>query len=239
MRGRPPRCDRVDRARSHPTARVLRHPRVRLRHCADARPGSPPHAASASHCVSTIGRGIHRNRPLVLHAPRPECARSLAPHRHLLARAGYLEDHLDRPRRMDPHRGARQRRGWRSHHRRPGERRRRPVVDRCRRRASRQWNRPCPAERRQAALPGPAGPSASPSPSPPAEASGVLVDLEVQPRAVGADLASTAVSIYGCPPGMAGVAQPAATRPVSARRRPWRGRRECHHRDTFYPERRL
>ncbi|MBO0850976.1 MAG: hypothetical protein J2P20_16060 [Pseudonocardia sp.] len=35
------------------------------------------------------------------------------------------------------------------------------------------------------------------------------MDLEVMPRAVGGDLISTAVSNYGCPPGMAGVAQPA------------------------------
>jgi ABC-type transport system substrate-binding protein len=43
-------------------------------------------------------------------------------------------------------------------------------------------------------------------PSPPAR---VAVDLMVMPRAVGSDVISTAVSNYGCPPGMAGVAQPA------------------------------
>jgi ABC-type transport system substrate-binding protein len=69
-----------------------------------------------------------------------------------------------------------------------------------------------PGQVSQAGQPGPsgqAGPSSSPNPAPAAAASGVLVDLEVQPRAVGADLASTAVSNYGCPPGMSGVAQPA------------------------------
>jgi ABC-type transport system substrate-binding protein len=50
------------------------------------------------------------------------------------------------------------------------------------------------------------GPSASASPTPGPAA--VAVDLEVMPRGVGGDLISTAVSNYGCPPGMAGVAQP-------------------------------
>jgi ABC-type transport system substrate-binding protein len=50
--------------------------------------------------------------------------------------------------------------------------------------------------------------SSAPPAAPPAPA-GVVVDLTVMPRAVGADLASTAASNYGCPPGMAGVAQPA------------------------------
>ncbi|MDT7557222.1 MAG: hypothetical protein QOI68_1692 [Pseudonocardiales bacterium] len=60
-----------------------------------------------------------------------------------------------------------------------------------------------------------AGPSASPTasssapPAAPPTPVGVVVDLTVMPRAVGADLASTASSNYGCPPGMAGVAQPA------------------------------
>jgi ABC-type transport system substrate-binding protein len=49
-------------------------------------------------------------------------------------------------------------------------------------------------------------PSSSSAAAPP---TGVLVDLTVMPRAVGADLASTATSNYGCPPGMAGVARPA------------------------------
>nr|MDQ2706199.1 hypothetical protein [Actinomycetota bacterium] len=49
-------------------------------------------------------------------------------------------------------------------------------------------------------------PSSPSSDLPPAA---VRVDLEVQPRAVGADLATEAVSSYGCPPGMAGVDQPA------------------------------
>ena len=44
---------------------------------------------------------------------------------------------------------------------------------------------------------------------PPAAPSGVRVDLEVMPRAIGADAVTTAVSNYGCPPGMTGVAQPA------------------------------
>lgn len=63
-------------------------------------------------------------------------------------------------------------------------------------------------------LPSPSGPvssSAGPSSSsaPPPTPTGVMVDLEVMPRAVGGDLISSAVSNYGCPPGMAGVAQPA------------------------------
>jgi hypothetical protein len=37
----------------------------------------------------------------------------------------------------------------------------------------------------------------------------VAVDLTVMPRAVGDDAVTTAVSNYGCPPGMAGVEQPA------------------------------
>jgi ABC-type transport system substrate-binding protein len=45
--------------------------------------------------------------------------------------------------------------------------------------------------------------------APPAAPAGVVVDLTVMPRAVGADLPSTAASNYGCPPGMAGVAAPA------------------------------
>jgi ABC-type transport system substrate-binding protein len=58
-------------------------------------------------------------------------------------------------------------------------------------------------EANQTARPQPAQP---PAPSVP---TGVTVDLEVMPRAVGADPVITAVSNYGCPPGMAGVAQPA------------------------------
>jgi ABC-type transport system substrate-binding protein len=53
---------------------------------------------------------------------------------------------------------------------------------------------------------GSAAPTTAPPPAAPA---GVVVDLSVMPRAVGADAASTAASNYGCPPGMAGVAQPA------------------------------
>ena len=60
---------------------------------------------------------------------------------------------------------------------------------------------------------GPAGPAAQSSVAPTAAAppppTGIRVDLEIQPRAVGADLATEAVSSYGCPPGMAGVDQPA------------------------------
>lgn len=52
-------------------------------------------------------------------------------------------------------------------------------------------------------------PSQSPAPAASGAPAGVMVDLAVVPRAVGADLVSTAVSNYGCPPGMAGVAQPA------------------------------
>jgi hypothetical protein len=73
---------------------------------------------------------------------------------------------------------------------------------------------PAPGASAPGQAPG-AGPSAGPTASssappavPPAPA-GVVVDLTVMPRAVGADLASTASSNYGCPPGMAGVAQPA------------------------------
>jgi ABC-type transport system substrate-binding protein len=44
---------------------------------------------------------------------------------------------------------------------------------------------------------------------PPAAPSGVMVDLLVMPRAIGDDAVTTAASNYGCPPGMAGVAQPA------------------------------
>jgi len=51
--------------------------------------------------------------------------------------------------------------------------------------------------------------AASSTTQPPPAPAGVVVDLTVMPRAVGADLASTASSNYGCPPGMAGVAQPA------------------------------
>jgi len=51
--------------------------------------------------------------------------------------------------------------------------------------------------------------TSSPPPAAPAVPVGVVVDLSVMPRAVGADLASTAASNYGCPPGMAGVGQPA------------------------------
>lgn len=53
----------------------------------------------------------------------------------------------------------------------------------------------------------PAAPSTTAVPDPPA-ATGVRVDLDVQPRAVGGDLATEAVSAFGCPPGMAGVSQP-------------------------------
>lgn len=53
-----------------------------------------------------------------------------------------------------------------------------------------------------------ATPSATRVPDPPA-ITGVRVDLAVQPRGVGGDLATEAVSAYGCPPGMAGVDQPA------------------------------
>ncbi|WP_028937564.1 ABC transporter substrate-binding protein [Pseudonocardia spinosispora] len=78
-----------------------------------------------------------------------------------------------------------------------------------------------PAQRpgqRPAPTPSPAAlsttvPSTPPGPSSSAAAApapaGVTVDLEVMPRSVGGDLATTAVSNYGCPPGMAGVAQPA------------------------------
>jgi ABC-type transport system substrate-binding protein len=45
--------------------------------------------------------------------------------------------------------------------------------------------------------------------APPPAPARVPVDLVVMPRAVGSDVISTAVSNYGCPPGMAGVAQPA------------------------------
>lgn len=63
--------------------------------------------------------------------------------------------------------------------------------------------------------PGPAsGTGAAPSSAPssstaPAGSTATLVDLEVVPRPVGADLATEAVSSYGCPPGMTGVEQPA------------------------------
>ncbi|HTK63183.1 MAG TPA: ABC transporter family substrate-binding protein [Pseudonocardia sp.] len=53
------------------------------------------------------------------------------------------------------------------------------------------------------------GSVAATSTAPPPPPAGVRVDLEIQPRAVGADLATEAVSSYGCPPGMAGVDQPA------------------------------
>jgi ABC-type transport system substrate-binding protein len=53
------------------------------------------------------------------------------------------------------------------------------------------------------------GSSTQPTPAAAPPAAGVRVDLEVQPRAVGSDLATEAVSGYGCPPGMAGVDQPA------------------------------
>jgi ABC-type transport system substrate-binding protein len=53
------------------------------------------------------------------------------------------------------------------------------------------------------------GASAASSSSIPAPPTGVLVDLTVTARAVGGDVASSAVSNYGCPPGMAGVSQPA------------------------------
>ena len=50
----------------------------------------------------------------------------------------------------------------------------------------------------------------APTPQPPPGApTGVTVDLMVMPRAVGDDAITTAVSNYGCPPGMSGVAQPA------------------------------
>jgi hypothetical protein len=55
----------------------------------------------------------------------------------------------------------------------------------------------------------PSTPGASPTRAPDPIVTGVRVDLEVQPRAVGGDLATEAVSAYGCPPGMAGVDQPA------------------------------
>jgi ABC-type transport system substrate-binding protein len=77
-----------------------------------------------------------------------------------------------------------------------------------------------------AGLPAPAGASEKPGPTPlgqhqagqpaksrtgqqPAPPAGVIVDISVMPRAIGSDLVTTAVSNYGCPPGMAGVAQPA------------------------------
>jgi ABC-type transport system substrate-binding protein len=64
------------------------------------------------------------------------------------------------------------------------------------------------------AAPGASAPSSTSSSSPPGTAAapaptGVLVDLTVMARAVGGDPASSAVSSYGCPPGMAGVSQPA------------------------------
>ncbi len=53
------------------------------------------------------------------------------------------------------------------------------------------------------------GPVAATSTAPPPPPAGIRVDLEIQPRPVGGDLATEAVSSYGCPPGMAGVDQPA------------------------------
>ncbi|MGQ0480121.1 MAG: ABC transporter substrate-binding protein [Pseudonocardia sp.] len=64
---------------------------------------------------------------------------------------------------------------------------------------------------------GPPSSSAGPPTSSAGPSSGVIepapagtrVDLEVLPRQVGGDLAAEAVSSFGCPPGMAGVDQPA------------------------------
>jgi ABC-type transport system substrate-binding protein len=56
--------------------------------------------------------------------------------------------------------------------------------------------------------PGAAAPTPSPGPAPAAPAQ-VVVDITVMPRAVGAELATTAASNYGCLPGTAGVGQPA------------------------------
>jgi ABC-type transport system substrate-binding protein len=67
---------------------------------------------------------------------------------------------------------------------------------------------PAAASSTASSTPGSGAAAASTTAPPPAPA-GVVVDLAVMPRAVGADLASTAASNYGCPPGMAGVAQPA------------------------------
>src|SRR5581483_5012857 len=53
------------------------------------------------------------------------------------------------------------------------------------------------------------GPVAATSTAPPPPPAAIRVDLEIQPRPVGSDLATEAVSSYGCPPGMAGVDQPA------------------------------
>jgi ABC-type transport system substrate-binding protein len=79
-----------------------------------------------------------------------------------------------------------------------------------------------------AGLPAPAGASEKPGPTPlgqreasqaakararagqqPVPPASVVVDISVMPRAIGSDPVTTAVSNYGCPPGMAGVAQPA------------------------------
>jgi len=71
---------------------------------------------------------------------------------------------------------------------------------------------PAPGAAGQPASPG-VSTTATPTPSSPVAAppvpAGVIVDLAVMPRAVGADLPSTAASNFGCPPGMAGVGQPA------------------------------